>query len=180
MSMVLGCRVTVPRKQGISEALQISIETADSEPRKDAGIVYRGISFYSPKSHFHVVLKNCSAQTVRLWQPDCPRGNKSLYFEITDTDNRKRHEIRTAREYSGQGNRTVSLRPWQSVIYDIYFDQFWRLPFPTDKESRHNVMMRAVYEVEADDKAHESKAWIGKVETEWEYFALTFRRNLNQ
>jgi hypothetical protein len=174
--------------------LQISIAVKDNRAIEIEGRTYRLIDLVWQQSHFHVVLKNTSKRSIAIWEPDCPQGDNAFYIEIADSSGNVIHAIRKLQDYTGGMGvpKNVILKPGESFIYDIFFDQWWNVPFQTDKYSRNIYKLRAVYEstrnTENDVKkmwkitgtSRQQKIWIGKVSTEWEQFVIDYRRNTKE
>ena len=121
----------------------------------------RSISL-TPARHFHVLLRNTSASTQKIWKDNNSWGYSALNFELTDANGK----TITLRKNPSSWRKNVpnywSIAGGETLVLDVYLTNGdWpQLPM---NDAAHTYTIRALFELTDDEKAKELGIWVGKL-----------------
>ena len=137
----------------------------------------RPIFVTGPAAHFHVVLRNRSAEPIRIWREGNSWGHAALRFQVADADGRAIEVRRRPVPFLQNAPTFETLSPGDAKVFDIYFagDQWEAFPLPDDGASLE-LKLQAIYEVADDDAARTHHVWVGKISSKAEVCRFQDRR----
>ena len=125
----------------------------------------RSIQSHGTDPHFHVVIRNVSAQPQRIWREWCSWGYFALSFQFTDQSGKEWVVKKKPRAWSKNYPDYVTLEPEESLVLDVYFTNatIWDgFPHPAGAVGEP-FTMSAVFEVKPDDSSRKYSVWTGRV-----------------
>lgn len=184
------CSVALAHQAKVRASLAVSIVAEEIAPSgvPDDPTRYRPIHLDPRCPHLHVVLRNVSDHTVRVWQEGNSWGRFALSLVVTGVDRQPLGKPVTVRCGVGSGGGfggnapTFSiLTPGEMVMREVElkvpgsnqgtwtYDGF-SLPPPG---GWNRITMRAVYSVMPDPAARDKEVWTGTVESKPEEYAVS-------
>jgi hypothetical protein len=132
--------------------------------------------------HLSLLLTNKTHETLTLWKPYCPQGDRAIRLEFKKTADAKTiGAARTCHDYTGSMGvpKTFTLLPDDSLVYCFDFSSYWSLPFVLNNGEVTTVFVRAVYESEKASgdpdflPKNSDDVWVDEIATKWQQVRLT-------
>ncbi|MFA6281915.1 MAG: hypothetical protein WCY05_05385 [Candidatus Omnitrophota bacterium] len=121
---------------------------------------------FDNKPNFHVLLKNISNKSERIWQEICSSGYENLYFEL-EVNGKKILIQKSPKDWSKNYPDYLTINPGEYIVFDVYIttDEWGGLPKVTEKTP---VKIKAIYETKEiplkNSKSY--NVWSGKIESQ--------------
>ncbi|MEO8108811.1 MAG: hypothetical protein ABI594_02210 [Ginsengibacter sp.] len=139
------------------EPLSISISTLVKDGK-------RLIEFYKPEDHFHVVIKNNSDSSIKLWTEKSSWGFYNLSFEIITPNGEKFIARKKEREWDKNFPDYCSVEPFAYFLLNVNFnDGTWQYPPMHLATSGNVITLSAIFEVPPTKESKELNIWNGKI-----------------
>ncbi|HEX7508999.1 MAG TPA: hypothetical protein VF550_19655 [Polyangia bacterium] len=122
------------------------------------------LAFFDPSQHFHVVITNGDAKSIRLWREQCSWGYANLSFEARGPDGKVAKITKKPRAWEKNSPDWTTLLPGDHLVLDVTFDvAIWQnAPLPASGQQR-TVDMKAIFEIAEDSQTKQNHVWTGKV-----------------
>ena len=128
-----------------------------------------GIRIASPESHFHVVLRNESAETTRLWEEWNPWGFFNLTFELFDSNEKSLGEIQKIPiSWTRNFPSFLELKPKQIHVIDVYLNPItWNMPIKPmgNREGPNKYNLVVTYSVPKCAESDKHGVWVGSLKS---------------
>ena len=156
-----------------------SLLAEDPAPRLELKIAipvhHNHRSLNSGADHFHVLVKNISAQPIRLWSDRYSWGYDNLTFEEIAEDGTATTIKKKPGEWTVNFPDWVEVKPGDTYVLDVNFAApgIWENP-PQGKPGAKptKIKLRAIYQVNPDNESAKLGVWTGKVESAVDTYAI--------
>lgn len=154
LALAIGVTLMAKTASSAEQSLKLSVAIPESNGE-------RGIAL-DEGSHFHVILANASGKGVRIWKDSNSWGYAGLSFELTDDSGKKSVLHKKDRDWRKNTPSFWDLASGESLVYDVYLSNGEWDGLAADLAGR-TVRMRAVLNMEEDEKSSEFGVWTGRV-----------------
>ena len=112
---------------------------------------------------FDVILTNTSAKPLTIWAQGSSWSHSNISFELARAGG-KRLISRRSVAWDANAPHPYTLLPKEHYVFHIRFgDETWPLDWLPEGGSKTSYTIRAIYQVESDDRAKEFHIWTGTV-----------------
>lgn len=141
-----------------------AIDVSIAVPQHDG---QRSILVEDDTSHFHVLIKNKSGETKRLWREWCSWGYYALSFECVDRQGNRHVATKKPIAFKQNTPDFWTLPAGETLVIDVYpAPEEWQgFPIPPKGELAR-LEMRAVFEIAPDQQSMKHGVWTGKAVSE--------------
>jgi hypothetical protein len=124
--------------------------------------------------HFHVLVRNVSDQSIRLWTDRYSWGYSNLSFEIVGDDGKMTPVRKKPRGWDKNYPDWLELKPGDTYVLNVNFNvaDVWDNPPKASGAKPTQLKLRAVYEIEADEQSAKLGVWTGKVQSAVDTYAI--------
>ncbi len=130
-------------------------------------------------STLSVVLFNQGDKPLHLWKDWCSWGWYNLEFEVTTKDGKKERLCKGLKDWCMNYPDFWTIGPKQALVRNVAFgSDDWTGLADLDL-GRHEVRLRAIYEVHQDEDAKEHGVWTGRITSEEHEYTLDFHTKVD-
>ena len=148
-------------------SVELSVQVVGNSYHGDA--TRTGIRIASPESHFHVVLRNESNETARLWEEWNSWGYFNLTFELFDAHGKSLGEIQKSPiNWTRNFPSFIELKPKQLHVIDVYLNpKTWnvRIEPMGNHEGPNKYSLVVNYSVPKCGEATKHGVWTGTLKS---------------
>lgn len=114
------------------------------------------------KPSFHVVLKNVSDTTQRIWEEWNSWGYYNLSFELTEKEGKTVQVLKEPQVWTKNFPSCETLLPGEMRIFDIWWPGEWK-NLPPKADASQPASLVAVFTTNADRDTAKFSVWTGTV-----------------
>jgi hypothetical protein len=125
----------------------------------------------SPHEHFHVILRNVSADPLRIWKESNSWGYYALRFEMTTDKGEKIIIRKKQRDWRKNVADFWVLESGESLVYDVFLAGGTWENVPVGRIG-NKISMRAIFEIPRETMAGKLDVWTGEVSSRVQEYVL--------
>lgn len=171
----IGCNhIKEPARALNSSVVSIEI-VAPNQPHNIDGIPNH-LSLFNKETHIHLLVRNLTKDTLRLWSSTYSTGLKAISFEVKFNNGQISNIFFNPNiGFDANAPMPIVLSSNETAVYNVALgDTFeWQgLPLPQYGGYDTIVQIRAAYESKLDPFSEKFRIWIGKEYSKWYTYSI--------